>query len=167
MRKMTSAEIAKTIKGLDHECAQLLQREREACVYTIANGEDPNEARPDYDYSQVQNKIASLQEETRRLRHSLNVFNTTQVVPGFDMTIDQMLVYIPQLNQKVQKLDTMRSRFQKTRKDAGSFTSFWEYECCNYDVKKAEADYKVAAEELRRAQNILDKLNSTVEIELD
>ena len=33
MRKMTSAEIAKTIKGLDHECAQLLQREREACVY--------------------------------------------------------------------------------------------------------------------------------------
>lgn len=37
-----------------------------------------------------------------------------------------------------------------------------EYEYSNYDIKQAEADYAAVSDELARAQNALDAMNSSV-----
>lgn len=36
-----------------------------------------------------------------------------------------------------------------------------EYEYSNYDIKQAEADYAAVSDELARAQNALDAINSS------
>lgn len=93
----------------------------------------------------------------------------TQQVPGFDMTIDQILIYIPQLTARKSKLSKMRSRLPKERVQGGisRMNGIVEYEYCNYDLKQVEAEYESVADELARAQNALDTVNSTATFEAE
>lgn len=79
------------------------------------------------------------------------------------MTIDQMLIYIPQLTARKNKLNRMRSRLPKERVQGGMsrMSGIVEYEYSNYDIKQAEADYAAVSDELARAQNALDAINSS------
>lgn len=103
------------------------------------------------------------------IKHEINHFNLTHQVPGFDMTIDQMLIYIPQLTARKSKLSRMRSRLPKERVQSGisRMNGVVEYEYCNYDLKQAEAEYEFVADELARAQNALDMVNSTATFEAE
>ena len=85
------------------------------------------------------------------------------------MTIDQMLIYIPQLTARKSKLSRMRSRLPKERVQSGisRMNGVVEYEYCNYDLKQAEAEYEFVADELARAQNALDMVNSTATFEAE
>lgn len=56
-------------------------------------GEDIESVRPAYDYAKTQARLEELEGAIRRLKHAINCFNTTQVVDGFGITIDEMLVY--------------------------------------------------------------------------
>lgn len=80
------------------------------------------------------------------------------------MTIDQMLVYIPQLTARKNKLNRMRSRLPKERVQGGMsrMSGIVEYEYSNYDIKQAEADYAAVSDELVKAQNALDAINASV-----
>lgn len=80
------------------------------------------------------------------------------------MTIDQMLVYIPQLTARKNKLNRMRSRLPKERVQGGMsrMSGIVEYEYSNYDIKQAEADYAAVSDELVKAQNALDAINALV-----
>lgn len=68
-----------------------------AGISRAAMGEDIESVRPAYDYAKTQARLEELEGTIRRLKHAINRFNTTQVVDGFGITIDEMLVYIPQL----------------------------------------------------------------------
>lgn len=59
--------------------------------------------------------INTIEMKIIRLKHSISRFNLTTKVPGFGMTIDEMLVYIPQQTALKKKLDKMRSRLPKER----------------------------------------------------
>ena len=100
--------------------------------------------------------------------HAFNLFNTTQSVPGFDMTIDEMLVYLPQLSKQFAKLSSMKDTLPKTRESAYYHNSqLIDYRYANYDPKQAEKDYLVLSDILSRAQTALDLINSTVELEIE
>lgn len=88
--KLTSAEANKYLKKLKDEQLSLLRLEEEGKTFVAAMGEAPEDARTEYDYSAVQEKLAQLDSQIRSVKHALNVFNVTTVVPGFEMTIDQM-----------------------------------------------------------------------------
>lgn len=79
-----------------------------------------------------------------------------------------MLVYIPQLTARKNKLERMRSRLPRERvQDSYSRNStLVEYEYSNYDIQKVAADYSSVADELARAQNALDQVNATVTLEV-
>lgn len=79
-----------------------------------------------------------------------------------------MLVYIPQLTARKNKLERMRSRLTRERvQDSYSRNStLVEYEYSNYDIQKVAADYSSVADELARAQNALDQVNATVTFEV-
>ena len=80
---------------------------------------------------------------------------------GFGITIDEMLVYIPQLTKRKIKLLEMKSRLPKERveEQCGRQSNIIDYTYTNYDLAAVEADYENAADELSRVQLALDAVN--------
>ena len=168
MTIMTSAEAAKELRKLNDLHDAVMRRENKSSVFTAAIQETVDDARPEYDFQATQEELEMLEEKIRIIKHAINHFNLTLEVPGFGMTIDQMLVYIPQLTERKRKLGVMRGRLPKERIDAYNRSSnIVEYEYSNYDIQEAEDAYTHAADELAKAQNALDVINSTVTFEVD
>ncbi len=165
--KYTSAEAAKILRQLNEDYSSVLNMETESCTFIAAVSEDIETVRPEYDFEETQKKLAEIEEKIRRVKHALNVFNTTHTVPGFDMTVDEMLVYIPQLTRKKNKLAGMKDRLPKVRQAANYRSNIIDYSYANYDIKSAEAEYTRVAETLAKAQLALDTLNSTETMEID
>ena len=113
--KYTSAQANKLLKKLNDEYSALLDKEQRSRDFRAAMGEDIESVRPAYDYAKTQARLEELEGAIRRLKHAINRFNTTQVVDGFGITIDEMLVYIPQLTKRKSKLLEMKSRLPKER----------------------------------------------------
>ena len=107
--RYTSAEASKLLKKLNGDYQELLSREILSRSFLAATGEDVDSVRPEYDFEKTQAEIAEISEKIRRLRHAINVFNTTHEVPGFGMTVDEMLVFLPQLSERASALDSMRA----------------------------------------------------------
>ena len=103
--RYTSAQAAKLLRRLREEHQRLLAREAETQVFLAAVGEDVEALRPAYDYRAVQDKLAELEKQIRTIRHAMNLFNLNTVVEG--MTIDELLVYLPQLGERKEKLGRM------------------------------------------------------------
>lgn len=159
--KYTSAQANKLLKKLNDEYSALLDKEQRSRDFRAAMGEDIESVRPAYDYAKTQARLEELEGTIRRLKHAINCFNTTQVVDGFGITIDEMLVYIPQLTKRKSKLLEMKSRLPKERVEEqyGRQSNIIDYTYTNYDLTAVEADYEKAADELSRAQLALDTVN--------
>ena len=158
----TSAQANKLLKKLNDEHAA---RSKD---FRAAMGEDVESVRPVYDYADTQKKLAELEQRIRKVKHAINVFNATHVIPDFGMTIDEMLVYIPQLTQRKNKLADMKARLPKQRVEEqyGRQSNIIDYSYANYDLTAVEADYEKAADELSRAQLALDAVNQRDTFEL-
>lgn len=165
--KCTSAEANKLLRKLNEEAEAILMRESLTKEFVAATIEKLEDARPAYDFAQVQGELRELERKIRVLKHAINVFNVSQVLPGFDMTIDQALICIPQLSQRKRKLAEMRSAPEKRRNELRTGSSIIEYTYPNYELSAAEEEYNRAADELARLQNALDLVNSTVSFEVD
>lgn len=159
--KYTSAQANKLLKKLNDEYSALLDKEQRSRDFRAAMGEDIESVRPAYDYAKTQARLEELEGTIRRLKHAINRFNTTQVVDGFGITIDEMLVYIPQLTKRKSKLLEMKSRLPKERVEEqyGRQSNIIDYTYTNYDLMAVEADYEKTADELSRAQLALDTVN--------
>lgn len=157
----TSAEANKRLKKLNDEYAALLDKEARSRDFRAAMGEDAESVRPAYDYAETQTRLAALEEKIRHLKHAINCFNATHIVDGFEMTIDEMLVYIPQLTRRKNKLYEMKSRLPRERVEEqyGRPSGIIDYRYANYDIAAVEADYDKTADELSHAQLALDAVN--------
>lgn len=167
--KYTSAEANKLLKKLNEEKAMLLDNESRSAAFSAALGEDVESVRPEYDYESAAQSLDVLNASIRKVKHAINVFNATHTVPGFDMTIDEILVYIPQLTEKKSRLLAMSSRLPKERKSVSGYgaNAVIDYLYANYDVSKAAKDYSAVSELLSRVQTALDIVNNTETMEID
>ena len=165
----TSAQANKLLKKLNDEYTALLDKETRSRDFRAAMGEDVESVRPVYDYAETQIRLAELEAKIRKLKHAINIFNATQTVDSFDMTIDELLVYIPQLTKRKSKLLEMKSRLPKERVEEqyGRQSSIIDYTYANYDIAAVEADYEKAADELSRAQLALDAVNQRETFEFE
>lgn len=152
----TSAQANKLLKKLNDEYTALLSREERSQVFRAAMGEEIASVRPAYDYQETQTRLAELEQTIRQFKHAINRFNTSQLVDGFDMTVDEMLVYIPQLTRRKSKLFDTKERVTE---QYGRQSNIIDYTYANYDIAAVEADYEKAADELARAQLALDAVN--------
>lgn len=165
--RYTSAQANKLLKKLQEERGDLLRQERQRLTFIAATTEDLEGARPAYDYRETQARLARLEEQIRTVKHCINTFNLTHTVEGFHMTVDQLLVYIPQLTERKLKLSGMANTLEKARLSDAGRSALIEYEYANFDVPEAQADYEAVGDELVRAQLALDKLNTTETMEID
>jgi hypothetical protein len=165
--KYTSAEANKLLKALETRRNSLLSIEEKSSNFVISVGENVEEVRPEYDFHSIQDELAELNGKIRTVQHAINVFNTTHTVPGFDdMTIDQVLIYLPQLSSQVEKLRRMAEALPRERKE--NFRSnLVEYNIANYDPKEAAAEYERAQAELSSLQLALDAANAGEMMELE
>ena len=162
----TSAEAAKLLRRLNEEKSSLEANESQSATFKAAITEDIEQARPSYDYSAVQKAIEDVDARIRTVKHAISTFNLTHEVPGFAMTVDQMLVYLPQLTRRKDKLARMKNALPKVR-DYIRVAGIIEYTYANYDIEAAKRDYDAVSEELARAQTALDVLNNSVKFEID
>ena len=169
--KYTSAEANKLLKRLMDEEYALIQQESMRYTFIAATVENIEDVRPVYDFAATQKKIDEYDAAIREVKHAINRFNTTTTVPEFDMKIDEMLVYLPQLKRQKDKLATMFKRLPKNRKGHGygeKASNFIEYEYANYDIEAAKKLYEEVSDRLVKAQLWLDKVNNDLkEIELE
>ena len=92
--KYTSAEAAKLLRKLNETHAAFKSREEQNTVFVAAIEEILEDARPAYNYEQTQETLAALEQKIRKVKHAINVFNATTQIPGFDLTIDEVVVRI-------------------------------------------------------------------------
>ena len=163
----TSAEAAKLLRKLTDGLGIVERYESQSSTFHAALGENPEDVRPEYNYEKTQEIIAETEEKIRIVKHAINEFNLSHVVPGFNMTIDQMLVYIPQLTKRKQKLYSMQSRLPKSRENSYRGSNIIDYSITNYDIKKAHEDYLKISDELAAAQTALDVINNSEKFEID
>ena len=167
--KYTSAEANKLLKKLNSDYQNLLYTESQSRSFLAATGEDPESVRPAYDYEKTQQELGSLAKKIRTVKHAINVFNSVTTVDGMDMTIDELLVYLPQLTERVHTLDGMRSVLPKMRErtyGAGTGATI-DYRYANYDLEQVKKDYETAYECLTQAQTALDSVNNSVRFKID
>ena len=146
--KLTSAEAGKLLRKLNDERDALLDKESMSRVFVAATVENLEDARPAYSYAETREQVAALEEQI------------------LGMTIDQALVYIPQLTRRKRVLSSMRAIPEKQRNTNTRATNLIEYTYANFDVARSEADYLSVTDELARVQNALDLTNSTVHFEV-
>ena len=165
--KCTSAEAGKMMRKLVEEKSSIEMREHNGKEFLAAVGEDLESVRPEYDFAKTQSALAEVERKIRKLKHALNVFNSTTVIPEFDMTIDEMLVYIPQLTARKNKLSSMKDKLPKVREQNRMNSSILDYRYLNYDVNEVAAEYEKAADTLAKAQNALDAVNMTMTLDIE
>ena len=166
----TSAQAAKLLKRLNEEISLEENLEQASAAFVAAVTEDVEELRPAYDFAATQEHLNELEEKVRRVKHALNIFNSTTKVEGFDITIDEALVLIPQLSAKKQKLAQMRNALPRTREKAGygsGASSIINYVYANYDIAAAKAEYERVTEQLSALQTALDVTNNSKTMEID
>ena len=166
MRKVSPIEVTNRINALKEEIKDLEEYEKKSSSFFVNLGQDKESLRPSYDFEETQKRYLELTQEVIKLKHILNIFNTSTIVPGFDMTIDQMLCYLPQLRERKQTLKKLKDQPISGR-SSGIFEGIVRYEYCNYSVQKATEDYKKIADEYAKAHTALDLINVTGEIEVD
>lgn len=164
--KVTSAQANKLLNKLRDDLAYITTKEAQSRVFNAAVGEDIENVRPEYSYVNTQAKIDILNTKIRKIKHAINVFNTTTVLPEQGITVDEALVLIPQLTKKKSKLNDMKSRLPRTRVNNFRGSNVIDYEIVNYDISRVEEDYDAVAEQLSELQMALDTINSTETFEL-
>ncbi len=168
--KMTSALAQKMIRQLSEEKEFWRQKEEENSSYVAAEGEEP--VIPAYDYVEVNGKIAEIDRKVRTIKHAINVSNTTAKldVQGQEMTVDEVLVEMAQLNARRNLYDRLRKREPKEREEMSysriSRNQVPEYRYVNYDISLAQADFDAVTERIMLMQLALDKHNQTEEFEV-
>lgn len=169
MVEYTSAQAAKLLRKLNDELLATLRMENQSKDFLAALGEEPETVRPPYDFHKTAAKIEALEGRIRALKHALNVFNTTTVVPGVNLTVDQVLLLIPQLTSRCDKLRSMMSKLPKTREGAAGVgrNAVIDYRYLNYDAADAEAAFYASKALLDEVQLQLNLVNSTVTFPID
>lgn len=167
--KYTSSEANKLLRKLNSDYQAMLDAELNSRSFLAASGEDVESVRPAYDYEATQSEIDAVAAKIRKLKHAINLFNASTVLEGFDMTIDEMLVYLPQLSSKVNKLDYMRRALPKLRENTygSGMGATIDYRYANYDIEAASKDYEEAYRLLTEAQTALDLVNNTVTFDIE
>ena len=158
----TSASANKYLRRLQDEKDRLLRTEQEVSTYVLAEGE--TEEPPAYDYAATRERVAQIDGQARAIRHALHQFNMETVLPNRGITIDEALILLAQLSGRKDRLNSLASRQPKERLSGrflGSNSGSVEYRYANYDVARAEADYRAVSDEIAELQLELDLVNQT------
>ena len=102
-------------------------------------------------------------------KHILNEFNQNTVIPGFNLTIDELLVQMPIMKDRVKRLREYKDSMGRQRVESSYLRSSNEpeYRYANFDREVAEDQYKFYNDLLKKMQLAIDNINSTRKIKIE
>ena len=160
--KITSAEANKLLKKLEDNRDKLIKTESDDCTFRAAVGENVDDLRPDYVFSETQEALNAINDQIIKLKHAINVFNVTTYVKD-GLTIDQALIKLPMLNNRKRQLNSMRLMSEKKRYAIQG--NVIDYMYTSYDPAEAVDAYAKVSDEIDELQLALDTINHTKEFE--
>ena len=160
--KLCNAEVIKKIKDFEEQKQEILSDEQKNCTTTYQTETDMIDT--GYDFEKARNIVENLNKEIMRLKHALNVSNSTVIVEKFDLTIGECLVYMAQLNNEKVVLERMSRNRSKSRMTLYNGTV--EYTVTNYDVEVCKDKLNDIKETLRKLQLAIDRVNLNNMIEI-
>ena len=165
----TSAEASKLLKKLTQDYNDLLTSDRQGRSFIAASGEDIESIRPVYDFDDMQEAIYNAQQKLRKVKHAINIFNSTTMLPNYNMTIDEALFTLPLLKERVSTLLAMKNTLPKLRdRTYGTgLNPTIDYKYANYDIELAAREYEIQSSILTGIQTDLEIVNSTIRFEID
>jgi hypothetical protein len=160
--KLCNSEIIKKIRDLDEKKQRIITEEKDICTSKYQNESDLVDL--GYDFAATRKAIKEINREVIRLKHALNVANLTVVVPEFNMTIGECIVYMAQLNLESRILENMSQTRSKSRET--SYGGVVEYTIANYSIDECRQKLDEINEIIRSLQIAIDRvnLNNMVEI---
>ena len=118
-----------------------------------------------YSFAQTRQKISEIDEEIRKLKRLLNYANATMMVPEFDMTLGECLVYMSQLNREMTVVERMAHKEPMTSHTVQGGKV--EYMALNYDTAECQAKLEWLKTTLAALQIAIDRTNLTNAIEVE
>lgn len=167
MKSMSPAYANKLIRQKMEEVRELISIEHQTATTTACLDEDTDELRNVYDFKATQKKIDTLNGDIIKIKHAINLFNTSYVLPNLGFTIDVALVMMKMLSEKKTRMAKMKA-VREVSRTGGSFgNSQPEYTYRNYSEEDAVAEYNKTTEALTKIQLALDEANLLAIIEVD
>ncbi len=167
---VTSALANKILVELNSEKEIYLQRERDSSFYSVAQGEEPDI--PAFDFNKTCKAIDEIDRKVGIIKHAINMANINANIDvlGEAYSVDQLLVKMAQLSNRMSYYNKLRKSLPKKRLDtrcySSSNTKEVEYEYTNFDIKDAQKKYKECQNIVMALQLALDTYNHTVQFEL-
>ena len=156
-------EILKDIKTLESRKCLLLSEERNNSVVTYSNAADKIET--GYNFMESRKQLDNIDFEIRKLKHLVNVVNTTTVIPEYNLTIDECIIFLAQLNNELRILDSMRQKKSVVRKSCMGSNIIEFTETC-YNVEECKDLFDKVNAEIQKLQMCIDRINLTEMIEV-
>jgi hypothetical protein len=153
--KLCNSEIIKKVRDLEEQKQRIITEEKSICTSKFQNKSDLIDL--GYDFAATRKAIAEINREVVKLKHALNVANATVVVPEFDMTIGECIVYMAQLNLERSILENMSATRSKSRET--TYGGVVEYTITNYSIEECRQKLDETNEIIRRLQIAIDRVN--------
>ncbi len=154
--KKCNTELMKEIKILEEKKEDIIRLENEECQITYLEGEKKMESC--YSYKKVRKEVDDIDTIIRRYKSLLAVSNATTIVPEFEMTIGECLVYLAQLNSKKTLLSTYAAKKQVSR-ISSAYNTKVEYSELLYNVGEVKKDVEDLQRLIARLQMAIDRTN--------
>lgn len=143
---------------------ELIQKEREACTYRVMEGEEPSAKKPGYDYEETREGLNTEDFSVRLARHSINSFSVSRFVPEYNMTLDELEMYLEDLDNRLNTLKELKDARPMKR---GIVNRRVEYSFINYDPEQVRKDYRKLADERSKVRSIISEIQESEEFRDD
>lgn len=169
VRRVTSAFANKLLRKLDDEKDFILSNEYSSLTYECHDNEEERKSEhPDYSFEDACAELDRIDAQVRSIKHALNVFNTTTTLEGVDLTIDEALVKMAQLNRRKDRLHIMRLKRNRVKTSRRGIVADEEpeYIFLSYNIDDVKQRYEEIQQEIFELQNKIDYANQTLTFEI-
>lgn len=144
------------------ERRELLKEEKKACSYRVMEGEDPSAKKPEYDYEETKNQLKEFDDSVRLAKHTINSFSVSRYVPEYNMTLDELEMYLEDLDRRFNTLKELGDAHPIKRTIVNRSV---RHTIANYDLKQARKDSERLDDERRKVRNIISEIKESEEFE--
>ena len=140
------------------ERRELLKEEKKVCSYRVMEGEDPSAKKPEYDYEETRNQLMEFDDSVRLAKHTINSFSVSRYVPEYNMTLDELEMYLEDLDRRFNTLKELGDAHPIKRTIVNRSV---RHTIANYDLKQARKDSERLDDECRKVRRIISEIKES------
>ncbi|MCH5315188.1 MAG: hypothetical protein J1E81_04690 [Eubacterium sp.] len=167
--KFTSSAANKELRKLNEKLSKLQSLEEQYSVFTVEKSEDVEAVRPAFNFEENYRELTEVIEKIRTTKHAIKLFNATTVVGSTKLTIDEILLMLPILQERKRMLSNLSLKMPKERHISriNRASNFIEYDIINFDSSFVKNECEKIENLINDYQLQLDVTNNTVEFDID